>query len=516
MADLRDLIDRFDRLVTVAGDLVPEETLADAAQVGRRARDRRGYLGESVVVALAGGTGSGKSSLVNALAGEVVAETGAQRPTTLDPMAWIPVNPEPGLVRLLDAIGVTDHVGHDDHPWLAVIDLPDTDSVSEDNRATVERVLPLVDAVVWVVDPEKYQDRVLHERYLRPLARHADRFLFVLNQVDRIEGETTQALVEDLAATLHLDGIGAPTILAVAADPPVGGPIGIDGLVGALRSLGDAKTIVEAGLTADLDTSARELVAAAGIVDAGGTGFSALWDVARNLGAEKIIQDLLGPETAATAGRLGARHARLAASIRAKSMPSESVPVSPSPADGTRQAVDLVDRMVGGLIETVGIQHAEPLRGVRARIEPEVAAAAVAAAVGTTVRLDDAPSWWRSAGWLRVVAMLLVGGFAYWLASNADLGTVVPVLVGVAFGVITWLAGTAAISASGRSWGQRAVAHAGDQISGDVQRELDRRIGRPLRDALRVRAGLAAAYTEFEMTRSVLSRESTNSQTPQS
>ena len=101
MAELRDLIDRFDRLVAVSAGLVPDEALAAAAEVGRRARDRRGYLGESVVVALAGGTGSGKSSLVNALANEVVAESGAQRPTTYDPLAWIPVNPEPGLVRLL-------------------------------------------------------------------------------------------------------------------------------------------------------------------------------------------------------------------------------------------------------------------------------------------------------------------------------------------------------------------------------------------------------------------------------
>jgi predicted GTPase len=235
MPDLRDLIDRFDRLVATAEGLVPEPALEAAARVGRRARDRRGFLGDTVVVALAGGTGSGKSSLINALAGEIVAESGAQRPTTFEPLAWIPANPEPGLVRLLDSIGIADRVGQDRVPWLAVIDLPDTDSVSEDNRATVERVLPLVDAVVWVVDPEKYQDRVLHERYLSPLARHGDRFLFVLNHVDRVDSDDVGRLRTDLVESLEADGIERPTILTTAADPPLGDPIGIDEFIDAMR-----------------------------------------------------------------------------------------------------------------------------------------------------------------------------------------------------------------------------------------------------------------------------------------
>ena len=271
-------------------------------------------------------------------------------------------------------------------------------------------------------------------------------------------------------------------------------------------SLGDAKTVVEAGLVADLDLAARGLVAAAGITDAGGTGFAGLWDDALKLGAEKIGLDLLGPETVETAGRLGARHARLAASLRSRTSSPDQVPVSPSPGDGTRQAVDLVDRMVGGLIGTVGIQHAESLREVRADIEAEVDGATLAAGVGTTVRLEEPPSWWRTAGWLRIVAVLLVGGLSYWLSANADLGPLVSSLVGVSFGLIMWLSATAFISASGRRWGRDAVAHAGDQVSVSIERELDRRIGRPLRDALRVRAGLAAAHAEFEMTRSALTR----------
>ena len=48
---------------------------------------------------------------------------------------------------------------------------------------------PMVDLLVWVVDPQKYADAALHERYLRPLAGHAAAMLVVLNQVDLLGGQ---------------------------------------------------------------------------------------------------------------------------------------------------------------------------------------------------------------------------------------------------------------------------------------------------------------------------------------
>ncbi|CAM5423474.1 Putative GTPase OS=Streptomyces violarus OX=67380 GN=FHS41_003698 PE=4 SV=1 [Streptomyces violarus] len=69
---------------------------------------------------------------------------------------------------------------------LVLIDLPDHDSAAVQHRERVDRILALVDAVIWVVDPEKYADAVLHERYLRPLAGHAEVMFVVLNQTDRL------------------------------------------------------------------------------------------------------------------------------------------------------------------------------------------------------------------------------------------------------------------------------------------------------------------------------------------
>ncbi len=504
MPDLRDLIDRFDRLVATAEGLVPESALEAAALVGRRARDRRGFLGDTVVVALAGGTGSGKSSLINALAGEVVAESGAQRPTTFEPLAWIPANPEPGLVRLLDSIGIEDRVGQDRMRWLAVIDLPDTDSVSEENRATVERVLPLVDAIVWVVDPEKYQDRVLHERYLAPLARHADRFRFVLNHIDRIAGDDVDQLCADLAASLEADGIAQPIILATAADPPFGAPIGIDEFIDAMRSLGDTKTVVERGLIADLENAAVRLARSAGVEDASGTGFTARWQEVLGTASEALASDLLGPDTVREAGRVGGRVARLSASIRVRATPKSSVAVSASQSGGTRDAIDAVDRMISDLIDAIGSDHAGPVRAVRHEVEAEMHGAAISAGASAEIELGDPPRWWKSAGRARPVLSVAIGGAVYWLAIALELAGPIPIVAAVAAAVVTWLAIGAVVSASGRRWGATTVLRHREQLSGVVARELDRRIGRPLRDALRVRASLGAALTEFELVRSSL------------
>jgi hypothetical protein len=80
-----------------------------------------------------------------------------------------------------------------------------------------------VDAVCWVLDPEKYNDRVLHEDYLRPLAHHADRAVFVVNRRDVIGGpEQVAALTADLRRRLAADGISGRPVFVVAADPPDG------------------------------------------------------------------------------------------------------------------------------------------------------------------------------------------------------------------------------------------------------------------------------------------------------
>lgn len=183
---------------------------------------RGGYPGDLYVLALAGGTGVGKSSLLNALAGADLSRAGVQRPTTTGAVAWVPADRADAAGPLLDWLGGADVVS-DATPRapgdgsVAVLDLPDLDSVEPAHAARVDAVLPRVDAVAWVSDPEKYADAVLHDRYLRRWLARLDRQAFVLNKTDRLAPADADRLRADIRARLaSLGGGGTPVLLTSA------------------------------------------------------------------------------------------------------------------------------------------------------------------------------------------------------------------------------------------------------------------------------------------------------------
>lgn len=221
-------LDQYDRVVAAAALHMPDDILAEAARIGRDQRDRLAYAGTVLLVGLAGGTGSGKSSLLNALANEEVSPAGAFRPTTARPLAWVPAALVSRLAGLFERFGIIDIVPQSLESAVAIIDLPDVDSIDGGHRQIVAGLLPILDLVVWVLDPEKYRDRVLHRDFLAPLAIHRERFCFVLNQVDRIDANEIPEVVEDLTRALVTDGLEDPVIWVAAADPAFGPPIGVD------------------------------------------------------------------------------------------------------------------------------------------------------------------------------------------------------------------------------------------------------------------------------------------------
>jgi len=257
-----DVLDAFDRFLAVAsgGDAPPRAELSAGAALARRARERFG--GETLVVALVGGTGSGTSAVANALAGAEILDSGPLRPTTTRPAALVPDPPEPGLVPHLRRLGIADVHPAPRLSGIALLDLPDTDSVAEENGRAVDRLLPLVDAVVWVVDPEKYHDRILHAGLVRRLAAHSPRFVFVLNQLDRVPLPDRAALLAHLGAILREDGIVDPVIVGMAADPPAGAPEGVEELAAALSALGAGADVAAARLLTDVDGAVDAILAA--------------------------------------------------------------------------------------------------------------------------------------------------------------------------------------------------------------------------------------------------------------
>ncbi|WP_443059070.1 GTPase [Streptomyces sp. NBC_00388] len=267
-AELRARLDALRELVGLSRTRLDGPTLAEAGRVLDEASARQRLSSQHTVVAIAGATGSGKSTLFNALAGVAISETGVRRPTTSAPLAcsWTD-----GAAGLLDRLAIPGRLRR--RPWmsagpgdelhgLVLIDLPDHDSAMTAHRDQVDRAMELVDAVIWVVDPEKYADAALHDRYLKPLAGHAEVTFVVLNQIDRLPGEAADQVLDDLRRLLDEDGMalgehGEPgaTVLALSALTGEG--------VGELREL-VGRFVRERGaparrLSADVAAAAGEL-----------------------------------------------------------------------------------------------------------------------------------------------------------------------------------------------------------------------------------------------------------------
>ncbi len=105
-----------------------------------------------------------------------------------------------------------------------LLDLPDHDSVRLENRLEVDRLVELVDVLVWVLDPEKYADAAVHDRYLRPLAGHAGALLVVLNQADRLPEADLASIRGDLRRLLDAEGLADAALLPVSARTGAGLP----------------------------------------------------------------------------------------------------------------------------------------------------------------------------------------------------------------------------------------------------------------------------------------------------
>ena len=189
--------------------------------------------------------------MFNAVVGEDLGKAAARRPTTSSPLAAI-WQPE-GSEELLDWLGVEDRRVRSGEfaPGagpLILLDLPDFDSVDLSNREIATRLAGQVDVLVWVSDPEKYADSVIHDQFIRPHAAHSEVTLAVLNKSDLLHGSDVGTVSQSYAQLLRDDGL--TNVRVVPTSTRTGD--GIAELTTAIAKVAQAHTAQSARIEADI------------------------------------------------------------------------------------------------------------------------------------------------------------------------------------------------------------------------------------------------------------------------
>lgn len=291
--DIADRLALLDRLVELGSDRLPDSSTQQCVDVLERSRARLRHGTAHTVVAIAGSTGAGKSSLLNAIVGQDIATVGVRRPTTSQTQAVVWGGGANALLDWLE-IGKRHHVDGGETDGLILLDLPDHDSIEAGNRAEVDRLVGLVDLFVWVADPQKYADDSLHNGYLKRLAGHGDVMVFALSKIDTVTEEQAAHCLTDFARLIAADGIDDPTVLAVSSQNGTG----IGDLQTALADVIAQKAAVVGRIEADLQTLASELA-----VEQGPAGRPS------NKAKSDLVHSLTSAADAdAAAGAIGAHH----------------------------------------------------------------------------------------------------------------------------------------------------------------------------------------------------------------
>lgn len=425
---------------TAAGAGALSPALLDRARTVRSRAGERMLLSEHhTVVALAGATGSGKSSLVNALAGQEVARVDVLRPTTA--VATAVVHPPPGAGPLLDWLGVADRVTPPGAPadGVVVLDLPDHDSVVSDHRLEAERLVAVVDLMVWVLDPQKYADAAVHDRYLVHLGTHQDVVLVVLNQVDRLTPDERDAVLADVRRLLAVDGLPQVRVLPVSALTGEGVPE----LRAALADASARREAAAARWHAEVDALAADILAACGpAASAPPAADAALVDaLAVAAGVPVVARAVEGSVRGAARRATGWPPVRWLGRFRADPLatlhltgrgraeeggprPREDAEVTvrtslPRPGPAERARAHAAVRAW----RTAATAHlTEDWRAGLAPLDPDLLADELDQAVAATpLTRSRRPAWWRAVGalqWLWLSAAVAGGG---WLAALAGL-----------------------------------------------------------------------------------------------
>ncbi|GAA1738293.1 GTPase family protein [Aeromicrobium alkaliterrae] len=446
--DIGDIGRRVDGLVaaaTAGHGRLPQSVLSTADQLSGRAVERLRLSGEHTIVALAGATGSGKSSLFNALTDLDLAGVGLRRPTTSWALAcawgpdgaqglleWMGIPPRHQVSRMSMLDRSDDDTKLD---GLVLLDLPDHDSTEVSHHVEMDRLVQYADLIVWVLDPQKYADAAIHDRYLRPMASYNDVSLVVLNQIDRIPYEQRTRAVEDVRRIVSAGGMADVPVIGVSATRGDG----IDDLKRELVTRIRARASAKDRLAADVSAAAEQIAAVGGRGNVPG-----ITEADRDELDRALFDSVGGAQLAAAVGASSRRRAvrmtgwpltrwigglrkdpldELGLDLDERELERTSLP------DSVRPQRSAVETSVRVFVEKASVGLERPWReSVRRSAESATEGTGVSDAIEEAVASTRLGL--RGAGWLHAISLLqwlllvaTVGGLAWWVLERVvDLG----------------------------------------------------------------------------------------------
>ncbi|KQO39874.1 GTPase [Aeromicrobium sp. Leaf245] len=520
-SDVATRLDGLSEAVEAARDRLADDVLDPAAALAERASDRLRLSGEHTIVALAGATGSGKSSLFNCLTDLELAGVGVRRPTTSWALAcsWGP----DGAQELLEWMGIParhqvsrmsmlDRSSADTKlDGLVLLDLPDHDSTEVSHHLEMDRLVQYADLLVWVLDPQKYADAAIHDRYIRPMAGYSDVTLVVLNQIDRIHYSDRERALGDVRAILEREGLPDVPVIGVSAHRGDG----VDDLKRELARRIRAKASAKDRLAQDVAEAAQRVVATGGRADIPG-----LTDIDRqaldlalldSVGAPQLVEAVEASMLRTARRHTGWPPLRWVGRLRKDPLRELGIDPTGSVASLTRAVRPSIGHVQRAQAESAVREIAEKAAvGLERPWRDAVRNASVRTGDDVVRELDDTidridlglsrtPVWWRLVDvlqWLAFAAFVAgVGWGAVELASRVAgwevpeapvvLGFSLPLLLlvgGLAGGVVLAVLARVTVRASARRRAQRAEAVlrrtvdevAQDKVLAPLQAELDR------------------------------------------
>ncbi len=459
-SDLGGRIEALQSATEAARGRLDDETVDQAQEIVERAAGRLRLSAEHTVVAIAGATGSGKSSTFNQLTGLELSAVGVRRPTTSwatacvwgsegaqELLEWlgIPTRHQTTRDSMLDSAGLAGAVARPredrEMEGVVLLDLPDHDSTELSHHLEVDRIVKLADLLVWVLDPQKYADAAIHDRYLAPQASHAGVIVVVLNHIDTVPVERRPAMLDDVRRLLDQDGLHEVPVIATSARHGEG----IAELRAEIARRVADKKATRQRIEADLRAVAARLNQACG------TGKPRSLAAGRVQAMEEALADSAGVPTVVSAversTRMRARRAtgwpvvswvsrlkpdplrrlhldlgadgKVLAGRRSRTSLPQATPVQRAKVDAEVRALadDVCAGMTRPWADAVRRASTSHLTEVGDRMDAEISA--------TDLGVDKVPAWAgavRALQWLLILATLAGAGWSAALAVSGSLG----------------------------------------------------------------------------------------------